>query len=251
MSIDYYVYPNTQILKNKFDIRNETVLNETEAEYTSLRLKQIMQNNKDINGNYDFKHLCSMHYYIFQDIYEWAGIPRTINIEKSELALGGLSVEYSNVENMEDDINHVLNKIRIIHWDKISLEEKALAFSENLAELWKVHCFREGNTRTTITFLCKLMESKGISINYSLFEKNSVYVRTALVAANANFKDLGNLSKPEYLHRIIKDSLQNIEKSSQKSLKEKKAVIESKRKEEIQKQYKNIKNSKDKDDLRH
>jgi len=32
-----------------------------------------------------------------------------------------------------------------------------------------------------------------------LFEQNSAYVRSALVAASAVFKDLGDKSKPQYL----------------------------------------------------
>lgn len=81
-----------------------------------------------------------MHRYMFQDIYEWAGKIRTINIEKEEPVLGG-------------------------------------------------------------------SEAQGIPIDRTIFENNSVYVRTALVAYSAVFHDLGDLSKKEYLERIIRDSL--------------------------------------------
>lgn len=38
--------------------------------------------------------LFEIHKRLFSDVYEWAGLPRTINIEKSEVILNGLSVKY-------------------------------------------------------------------------------------------------------------------------------------------------------------
>ncbi len=43
--------------------------------------------------------------------------------------------------------------------------------------------------------------------NRELFENNAQYVRTALVAYNAVFDDLGDKSKPEYLIRIVEDAI--------------------------------------------
>lgn len=80
-------------------------------------------------------------------------------------------------------------------------------FTYIIGYLWKIHCFREGNTRTTITFCCQYADETGFPINRELFEKNSVYVRTALVAYNAVFTDLGDLSKKEYLHGIVSDAM--------------------------------------------
>lgn len=40
-----------------------------------------------------------------------------------------------------------------------------------------------------------------------LFEDNAQYVRTALVAYNAVFDDLGDKSKPEYLICIVEDAI--------------------------------------------
>ena len=62
-----------------------------EAEYASLGLKQIVEN--PLLGVYNFQHFCEFHRWIFQDMYEWAGEPRTIDVEKSEPALGGISIE--------------------------------------------------------------------------------------------------------------------------------------------------------------
>ena len=87
--------------------------------------------------------------------------------------------------------------------------EASKEFCDSLAKLWKIHPFREGNTRTTVTFCCQFIDEQGIIINRELFEKNARYVRTALVAYNAYFSDGSDFSKKEYLEKIVFDSLNN------------------------------------------
>lgn len=202
---DPYVYPHTNILKNLANIQDEKELSHMEAEYTSLRLAELV--TKESASCFDFSALCDMHHYIFQDIYEWAGKIRVINIEKSEPALGGISIEYSDCFDIEKDAKVVVDKMNNYPWDKVSIEESAMIFSKYLAELWKVHPYREGNTRTVITFCSQFIESKGLYIDSDLFKDNAQYVRTALVAASAIFSDLGDKRKPEYLKKIVSDAL--------------------------------------------
>ena len=47
----------------------------------------------------------------------------------------------------------------------------------------------------------------GLDINRKLFEKNSKYVRTALVAYNEYFADDSDFSKKEYLEKIVYDAM--------------------------------------------
>lgn len=37
--------------------------------------------------------------------------------------------------------------------------EAAVQFSDSLAKIWRVHPFREGNTRTTVTFCCQYADA--------------------------------------------------------------------------------------------
>ena len=205
MMRDPYLYPNTEVLKNKFSVIDNEKLNTIEAEYTSTRLKEIMEH--PIKGNFDLDHLYRMHNYIFQDLYDWAGQPRIINIEKSEPVLGGISIEYSDFKDIKFIASSVLSKMEEVDWGKFSLDEKAESLSKYMAELWKVHIFREGNTRTIVTFICQYADSKGFVLDTELFEQNRAYVRSALVAASAVFKGLGDKSKPQYLVKIVKDAL--------------------------------------------
>ena len=74
---DPYLYPGTEVLKNLQDIVDAALLESVEADCTGFRLRQLIEN--PIKGDFDFAHLCRVHEFIFQDIFEWAGVPRIIN----------------------------------------------------------------------------------------------------------------------------------------------------------------------------
>jgi cell filamentation protein len=93
-------------------------------------------------------------------------------------------------------------------WKEMGRSLLATEFCDSFAKLWKIHPFREGNTRTTVTFCCQFADEMGFPINRKLFEENSRYVRTALVAYNAYFSDGSNFSKKEYLEKIVYDALE-------------------------------------------
>ncbi|MEM1486409.1 Fic family protein (plasmid) [Oscillospiraceae bacterium PP1C4] len=203
--IDPYVYPGTEILVNKFNIQNKADIEAREADYVSARMRAITIT--PVDGCFDFEHLCAIHGYIFQDIYDWAGQIRTVPMEKYEPVLGGLSIEYSEPERIAHIATTVLDKMKSVQWDTLDTDKKAEYFTPLMANLWKVHPFREGNTRTVVTFCCQFADSQGFRLDTDLFKDNSMYVRTALVAATAQFKDLGDRSQPQHLIRIVKDAM--------------------------------------------
>lgn len=69
------------------------------------------------------------------------------------------------------------------------------------AKLWQTHPFRDGNTRTIISFIVLLAEHLGIEINHDLFGQHASYVRNALV-----WSAQGMYSKFEYLEKIFYDA---------------------------------------------
>jgi cell filamentation protein len=202
---DPYVYSNG-VLINKFGIRNQDELNQREFDVVYVATKKIIR--KPIKGTFDFNHFCEFHRQLFKNVYEWAGIPRTVNIEKAERVLGGLSVEYTDAFAIKGIARQVLYHLNNTDWGVLSLEEKATQLSHYMGAIWKVHAFREGNTRTTMLFFNQFANEKGFPLDYELISNNSDYVRNALVAISAVFSDLGDRSQPEHLIRIIKDSME-------------------------------------------
>ncbi|WP_026497773.1 Fic/DOC family protein [Butyrivibrio sp. WCD2001] len=202
---DPYLYDDAPVLKNKLGIKNQEILDSAEADYVVYRLKEIALNK--LPGDYHTEHFFRMHEYIFQDLFDWAGQSRNIAIYKEEDVLGGQSIEYSDPFDIVTDVRHVLSDMRNKEWKSMGTKEAAKEFSDSLAKLWKIHPFREGNTRTTVTFCCQFIDEHVFIINRELFEKNARYVRTSLVAYNAYFSDGSNFSKKEYLEKIVFDSL--------------------------------------------
>ena len=63
------------------------------------------------------------------------------------------------------------------------------------ANLWQVHAFCEGNTRTTAVFMIKYLLTLGFNVVNDVFAENSWYFRNALV--RANYSDLTNGIQPD------------------------------------------------------
>ena len=114
---DPYVLPGTAILKNKFNLTTQRDLDDAEADFASLRLRELAQN--PIAGDYGVRHYLAFHRYIFQDLYEWAGKPRKMNIVKEEPALGGLSVEYTDYPDIRKRLAEVLGAMRRRPWGEL------------------------------------------------------------------------------------------------------------------------------------
>jgi cell filamentation protein len=74
---DPYTYGNSTVFINKLDLRDQAELNDFEAEISSARANEPLP-----EGNLDFVHYCAVHRHLFQDVYEWAGTPRTVRISK-------------------------------------------------------------------------------------------------------------------------------------------------------------------------
>lgn len=75
---DPYTYENSTVLINNLDLREQAELNAFEAEISSARADEPLP-----QGGLDFEHYKAIHHHLFQDVYEWAGKPRTVRIFKA------------------------------------------------------------------------------------------------------------------------------------------------------------------------
>ncbi len=74
---DPYCYPGTTVLKNKVGLKNQADLDKFETEITFQRSAEPLP-----AGKLTYQHYCAIHKHLFQDVYRWAGKPRTIRIAK-------------------------------------------------------------------------------------------------------------------------------------------------------------------------
>ena len=205
--IDPYIYSGTCVLVNKFGFRNQLDLDKAESDFTVLKIAEIAE--RPLPGDFDLVHLCNMHRYVFDDLFSWAGEIRTINIEKAEPALAGLSAEYSDYNLIIPETEAIMEEMQVSDWTELVLDEKVALFAEQIAKLWKIHPFREGNTRIITHFYCQYYDSRNNQINRKLFENNAKFFRASLVAANAVFADIGDKSNKSHLYKIVRDAISN------------------------------------------
>lgn len=139
---------------------------------------------KKVFSDFSPEGICFIHKELFSDVYEWAGKYRTINIQKREKVLAGKSVWYSNSIDIEKDLTKAWKKINAVDWTKLSKEN----FAENIARLfpalWKVHPFREGNTRTIVMLITFFAEHYGYYFDQELMSASAGYVRNSFVLAS-------------------------------------------------------------------
>lgn len=78
-----YCYLHFNVLKNRMGVRDSERLSQLERRLTMLRLLELI--DKPIKGKFDLEHLQAIHKYIFQDVYEWAGEIRKVDIAKGNM----------------------------------------------------------------------------------------------------------------------------------------------------------------------
>lgn len=197
---DPYLYPNTNVLINKFDIQDAKRLSEVENDLVYIKLFEVDDFMQDLS--FDTAGLKALHHYLFEDIYDWAGNFRTINIFKIERVIPGKSVEYGDHTHLQRLLDAVFFDLDETRWDELSKEARAKVFSRMFARIWQIHPFREGNTRTVTTFMLGYANRHGIAIDGSLLSKYNAYVRESLVMAS-----IGEYSEYEHLEKIILDAM--------------------------------------------
>src|SRR3954469_16942012 len=79
-SSDPYLYPGTTVLKNLRGLKDPKALHAYEASSTYRRISELL--DSPLPGRFDTFHLKSIHKFIFQDVYTWAGRFRTVNLSK-------------------------------------------------------------------------------------------------------------------------------------------------------------------------
>lgn len=163
-------YPDTTVLVNKFDIRDERKLNEIESVISSARHFEWLDAPKSIA--FDFNHYKSIHRFLFSDLYDWAGEVRTVNISKK-------GTRFIQAENIEGQAALIFKRLREHNYFK------GLSHSEFVEEVVDFYCvtnalhpFREGNGRTQRTFLTQLVRNAGYSINFADMDTELLMIAT-------------------------------------------------------------------------
>lgn len=77
-----YCYPDSDVLKNKLNIRDKAELKQAEEEFTAV--KQLVLLQEPMKGRFTKTHLLRIHRFLFEDVYPFAGHIRREQISKGD-----------------------------------------------------------------------------------------------------------------------------------------------------------------------
>lgn len=169
MKWEDYLIEGTDILKNKFEITDQDKLSEIENIHVVSKLSNLY--DKEITGNYDSKHLCALHRYLFSDIYDFAGKYREVMIYKKYSGFLEPELISSRLDSVMKDAK---NKI-------ISTESKYMIskfLGDYYYDLIMIHPFREGNGRCIREFLREFVMYKfpDYMLDFTKIDKQNFYL---------------------------------------------------------------------------
>jgi len=149
----------------------------------------------------------SVHRRVFEGVLKHAGVFRTYNITKKEWVLEGDTVLYLNWEDLRLAIDYDLEQERAYTYKGKAPDELITHLARFVSDLWQIHAFGEGNTRTTAVFTIQYLRSLGFDVDNDQFAKHSWYFRNALVRANYRNVMKGIDYTPVYLERFFRNLL--------------------------------------------
>ena len=161
-----YCYPNSNVLKNKLNITDNSILKTAEEEITLIKQMELLKN--PIGGNFTKAHLMNIHRFIFEDIYSFAGKIRREQISKADTMFYPPNL-------IDRELDKVFAKIKEKNMLRESDEEKVfdnLAYV--MAELNIIHPFREGNGRSIREFIRLMAKRMSYDINWGNVDKEEL-----------------------------------------------------------------------------
>ncbi|MDP2721305.1 MAG: Fic family protein [Bacteroidales bacterium] len=150
----------------------------------------------------------TIHRRLFQGVFSHAGKIRDYNITKQEWVLNGETVLYASAGSLKATLEYDFEQEKKFSYKGLTQQEIIDHIAHFINDLWQIHLFGEGNTRTTAIFLIKYLRKLGFKeVNNDLFAEHSWYFRNALV--RANYQDLSKgIHKTEiYLIHFLSDLL--------------------------------------------
>ena len=175
-----------------------------EADKISIRIARIISEDY---FTFTVGQLLSIHRILFEGILDHPGQLRTYNFSKKEWVLDGASVIYGDYRELEATLQYDFEIEKRFDYSKLSMDEIIEHLAIFIANLWQIHVFEEGNTRTTAVFTIKYLRSLGFDVTNDTFAKNAWYFRNSLVRANYRNLKKGIHEDRTYLIRFLRNLL--------------------------------------------
>jgi len=167
-------YEGTLCLINKMDIRDEALLEQVEGEITLLKAASL--ENQPLPGAYDFAHYKRIHQCLFEDIYDWAGEIRDVDISKK-------TTRFVGADDIERIAEPLFQRVQALSHPAKRLPYYIKDLSQVYHRVNMLHPFREGNGRTQRSFFTQLIRAAGYDIHFGDCDRDFLTIAT-IHAAN-------------------------------------------------------------------
>ena len=175
-----------------------------EADRVSANISKLLQTDA---FTFSVAGFAAIHRAIFEGVFKHAGSFRDYDISKKEWVLRYDSVLYGRWQDLRMTIEYDLEQERRFDYTALDKDQAIEHLAKFVADLWQIHPFGEGNTRTTAIFTIKYLRSLGFCVNNDMFEHYSWYFRNALVRANYRNVQKGINAEPLFLVRFFRNLL--------------------------------------------
>lgn len=197
----------------------EVELNEEQADKTSANITKVFFDN---SFTISVDELVATHERIFNGVLEHAGLFREFDLKKKEWLLNGDAISFINKKDVRNAVESDIENESEFSYAGMTNVFKLLHISVFASNLWLIHPFCEGNTRTIAVFMLRYLRSMGYDVDYDAFANYSWYFRNALVRANYKNEELGI----DYDFKFLEKFFRNLMFGDKKKLKIKHLVLE-------------------------
>ncbi|WP_027963666.1 Fic/DOC family protein [Halalkalibacillus halophilus] len=177
------LYPNSDVLVNYFDLKEQEKLDLVEGILTTNRLMEL--EHHPLEGEFDLTHLKAIHFHIFQDIYPFVGKIRTENLAKGSFSFAAAPFIIPAATQI---FNQLKEECYLSNLPLDTFCERAAFF---MAELNALHPFREGNGRTIREFIRLLALYAGWKIDWNCF--NGDEMLEVMIKSPTDYEPLSKL----------------------------------------------------------
>lgn len=162
---DPYTYPDSTVLRNKFGTRSADKLEWLDYVATAIRLDEMRRWPPP--GRFDLEELKRLHGNVFQDVYDWAGSIRTVDIAKA----GQMFCRPDFIEGEGKRLADALAREKQLRGlDRVAFVER---LAEHYADWNALHPFRDGNGRATREYFRQIATQAGYELDLTKIERDA------------------------------------------------------------------------------
>lgn len=168
-------YPGTSILVNKLGIKNQAQLDENET--LIVGVKSLQFELAPFPEPLDFHYYKRLHRFLFDELYEWAGAVRSVDLGKQH-------TRFCPASEIEPLAGRMFSRVeQMDFFCGLSREDFISELTDFYSSVNYLHPFREGNGRTQRLYFRQLAQRAGYKLDFSAVDSDRMMIATIHAAS--------------------------------------------------------------------